>query len=60
MLSEKLRTLKGVFVMHDYCIKDPYDQCFHDCDGCPQCNREEPDPDELYERYRDMMNEREC
>ena len=46
--------------MHDYCIKDPYDQCFHDCDGCPQCNREEPDPDELYERYRDMMNEREC
>ena len=43
----------------DACMKDPYEQCFHDCEDCPRCEREEPDPDALYEAYRDMMLEKE-
>lgn len=23
--------------MSDYCITDPFEQCFHDCPNCPQC-----------------------
>lgn len=42
-------------MMNDTCIKDPFDQCFHDCEGCPQCDRGEPDWDFL----RDIYNERE-
>ena len=28
-------------MMNDICIKDPFDQCFHDCEGCPQCEKQE-------------------
>ena len=44
--------------MYESCMYDIFEQCFHDCPNCPIA-QEEPDPDELYERYRDMMNERE-
>lgn len=27
----------------DKCIKDPFDQCFHDCPGCPQYITEKED-----------------
>ena len=39
----------------DKCIKDPFDQCFHDCEGCPRSEREQDDADRLY----DEMKERE-
>lgn len=41
--------------MGDSCIYDRMEQCFHDCDNCPQKYRgddcgAEYDPDEKYER----------
>lgn len=39
--------------MGDYCIYDRMEQCFHDCDNCPQriCGDEnEPDYDP-YDKY---------
>jgi hypothetical protein len=29
----------------DKCIKDPFDQCFHDCEGCPQYIEKEEEDD---------------
>ena len=37
--------------MPDKCIKDPFDQCFHDCEGCPQFDKEEFDIDYLRDIY---------
>lgn len=38
--------------MIDKCIKDPFDQCFHDCKGCPQSDKKESDID----YFRDIYN----
>ena len=31
----KKKEMKEVLIM-DKCVKDPFDQCFHECEGCPQ------------------------
>ena len=36
-------------MMNDTCIKDLFDQCFHDCPNCPQCKKDEADWDFLRE-----------
>ena len=39
--------------MYDKCMKDPFDQCFHDCPNCPQCENDEADWDFLREIERE-------
>lgn len=34
--------------MYDKCIYDPFDQCFHECENCPQYR---PDDEEEYYPY---------
>lgn len=38
--------------MADKCIKDPFDQCFHDCKDCPQAYIEEDNGSYFYEEDR--------
>lgn len=39
--------------MHDTCIYDRFEQCFHNCPTCPQCESPEPDYDLLREIERE-------
>ncbi|MGN0610084.1 MAG: hypothetical protein ACI4J6_12815 [Oscillospiraceae bacterium] len=32
----------------DACIYDPFDQCFYECEGCPQYRCDGEDNDEYY------------
>lgn len=35
------------------CIYSPLDQCFHDCENCPQAEKDEPDWDLMREIERE-------
>ena len=44
----------------DYCIHDRYEQCFHDCTGCPKAeNKQKHDyfRDYLFSLYRERTAE---
>lgn len=39
------------------CIHDPFSPCDEDCPDCPRSHYNEPDPDQLFEEWRDRERE---
>ena len=44
--------------MPDRCIKDPFDQCFHNCEGCPQAYKEYDNDPYFYEECKERFEDR--